>query len=65
MFDLSKWAMEGLASGYATGEFSFARITELSIGYLTKGVLTQAQVEEIAALCPPMPPESGANELPL
>ena len=52
MFILSGWLVEGLKAGYSDKTFSFARITELTAGYLSRGLISDAQAEDIALHCP-------------
>lgn len=53
MFNFSEWVTSGIINGYETGEMSFAKTTELTANYLAKGIITQAQAEEVATKCPP------------
>lgn len=52
MFDFSKWVVDGILDGYKKGITPFAKITELTANYLTKGIITQEQADEIAVACP-------------
>ena len=53
MFNFSEWVIKGIIEGYETGETSFAKTTELTACYLAKGIITQAQADEVCAKCPP------------
>lgn len=48
MFELSDWLVAGIIDGYRTGSFAFARITEITAAYLSKGLISAAQAQEIA-----------------
>lgn len=61
MFSLSNWLVEGIKAGYKDGTFSFARITEITAGYISKGLITEAQAEDIALACP-APVEQSESE---
>lgn len=52
MFNFSKWVVKGIIEGYKTGLTPFAKVTELTANYLTKGIITQEQAESIAMACP-------------
>ena len=52
MFNFSNWVVEGIIDGYKTGLTPFSKVTELTANYLTKGIITQAQAEQIAIACP-------------
>lgn len=52
MFNFSEWVISGIINGYKTGEMSFAKTTELTANYLAKGIITQAQADEVCAKCP-------------
>ena len=52
MFDFSVWVVNGVIDGYRTGLTPFAKVTELTTNYLTKGIITQEQAETIAKACP-------------
>lgn len=52
MFNFSEWVITGIINGYETGEMSFAKTTELTANYLAKGIITQAQAEEVGVKCP-------------
>lgn len=63
MFDFSKWLTAGIIDGYKKGYTPFARVTELTAAYVTKGLITEAQAEEIASVCPaPTAADSGGEE---
>lgn len=52
MFNYSEWVVKGVIEGYKTGLTPFAKVTELTTNYLTKGIITQEQAEVIAIACP-------------
>lgn len=63
MFDFSKWLTAGIIDGFKSGYFPFGKVTELTAAYVTKGLITEAQAEEIASVCPaPAESESGGEE---
>lgn len=63
MFNFSKWVVEGIIDGYKSGLTPFAKVTELTANYLTKGIITQEQAEQIAIVCPsPVVDEPAAKE---
>jgi hypothetical protein len=63
MFELSNWLAAGIVNGYETGAFPFARVTEITAAYLSKGLISAAQAQEIALACPvPAEPEETAPE---
>ena len=65
MFELSDWLVAGIIDGYRTGSFAFARVTEITAAYLSKGLISSRQAQEIALACPvPVEPEETAPELP-
>lgn len=61
MFSLSQWLIQGIKAGYRDGTFAFCRVTELTAGYLSKGLITEAQAQEIAEACP-APAEIAESE---
>ena len=52
MFNFSEWVVKGVIDGYNTGLTPFAKVTELTANYLTKGIISQEQAEQIAMACP-------------
>ena len=63
MFDLSTWLAAGIIDGYRTGAFAFARVTEITAAYLSKGLISSPQAQEIALACPaPVETEEIAPE---
>ena len=52
MFNLSEWLKSGIIDGYKNGVYPFAKVTELTASYLSKGLISEAQAEEIATICP-------------
>ena len=52
MFELSDWLVSGIIDGYRTGSFAFARVTKITAAYLSKGLISAAQAQEIAEACP-------------
>ncbi len=52
MFNFSEWLVSGIIDGYKKGYTPFVRVTELTAAYLSKGFISEAQAEEIAAACP-------------
>lgn len=52
MFDFSNWLKAGIIDGYKQGHTPFVKVTELTVAYLSKGFITEAQAEEIAIACP-------------
>lgn len=52
MFNYSEWVVKGVIYGFKTGLTPFAKVTELTTNYLTKGIITQEQAEAIAIACP-------------
>ena len=62
MFSLSQWLIQGIKVGFRDGTFAFCKVTELTAGYLSKGLITEAQAEDIALACPaPVEPEGNAE----
>lgn len=62
MFNLSEWLVKGIIDGYKKGYTPFSRVTELTAAYVSKGLITEAQAEEIAVACPnPVVTEEGEN----
>ena len=49
MFDFSEWLTSGVLSGFHSGEFTFAKVTELTAAYISKNFITSAQAETIIA----------------
>ena len=52
MFNFSNWVVEGIIDGYKKGMTPFAKVTELTANYLTKGIISQEQADSIAMACP-------------
>lgn len=52
MFNLSEWLVKGIIDGYKKGYTPFSRVTELTAAYVSKGLITESQAEEIAVACP-------------
>lgn len=52
MFSFSNWIVSGIKEGYKSGQFSFAKVTELTANYLIKGIISELEAEEIAKACP-------------
>lgn len=52
MFVFSQWVVSGIIDGYENGLTPFSKVTELTANYLIKGIITQAQADEIASKCP-------------
>lgn len=52
MFVFSQWVVSGIVDGYENGLTPFSKVTELTANYLIKGIITQAQADEIAVKCP-------------
>ena len=52
MFNFSEWVVNGIIDGYKKGITPFAKVTELTANYLTKGIITQEQAERVAIACP-------------
>ena len=64
MFELSDWLVSGIIDGYQTGSFAFARVTEITAAYLSKGLISSRQAQEIAEACPaPAEPAVDAQEV--
>ena len=55
MFDLKSFIKRGLLAGYASGQFSAAYISVKCDEFLSKGLLTEQDVEDIAS-------ETGLND---
>lgn len=65
MFKLNEWLINGIINGFERGEFTEAKVTELSAFYFSKGFITGSEVEYIASVCTyPDPPivEEGEGE---
>ena len=52
MLDLSKWLVSGIIDGFKKGFTPFSKVTELTANYLSKGLISQSQVEQIVAEIP-------------
>jgi hypothetical protein len=52
MFNFSEWLKAGIIDGYKNGHTPFVKVTELTVAYLSKGFITEAQATEIAMECP-------------
>ena len=52
MFNLSKWLVAGIIDGYRKGHTPFVKVTEMTASYLSKGLISETQAEEIAEACP-------------
>jgi hypothetical protein len=52
MFNFSEWVVAGIIDGFNKGLTAFSKVTELTANYLTKGIITQEQAENIANACP-------------
>ena len=52
MFNLSEWLVKGIIDGFNRGLTPFARVTELTAAYVSKGLITVEQAEQIAIACP-------------
>ena len=52
MYDFSNWVVSGIIDGYKNGYTPFSKVTELTANYLIKGIITQAQADEIVLKCP-------------
>jgi hypothetical protein len=52
MFNFSEWLVQGIIDGFDKGFTSFARVTELTAAYVSKGFITEKQAEQIAIACP-------------
>ena len=52
MFNLSEWLVKGIIDGFKRGLTPFARVTELTAAYVSKGLITKEQAEQIAIACP-------------
>ena len=63
MFNFSEWLKSGIIDGYKNGDTPFARVTELTASYLSKGFISQAQAEEIATICPSPIVEQNIEEV--
>lgn len=65
MFNLKDWLKEGIIDGYHSGEFSRPAIITMTANYIARGMLTEADAEEIDAACPaPEPiPEEPTEEI--
>jgi len=63
MFNFSEWLISGITNGYASGNISFVRVTEMTAAYLNKGFISAEQAEQIAIACPaPVITEETAEE---
>lgn len=62
MFNFSQWIVKGVIDGYKSGLTPFAKVTELTANYLTKGLITQDQAEYIATTCPGLTTEKRDDE---
>lgn len=47
MYDFSQWLIDGIISGYKSGEFTFAKVTELTAAYISKGFISTVQADSI------------------
>lgn len=61
MFNYSNWVIAGIVDGYKKGLTPFSKVTELTTNYLTKGIITQEQAEQVALMCP-APLETSKGE---
>ena len=62
MFDFSQWLVAGIIDGYKKGYIHFSKTTELTVAYLSKGFITEAQVQEIVEACPMPTEDYNENE---
>lgn len=49
MFNFSEWLISGILSGFHSGEFSFAKVTELTAAYVSKGFISNENAQKIIA----------------
>lgn len=59
MFIFAEWVVAGIIDGYKKGLTPFAKVTELTANYLTKGIINQEQANQIALECPAPSDEMG------
>lgn len=57
MFNFSEWLISGILSGFHSGEFTFAKVTELTAAYISKNFITAAQAQSIVAETSPEEPQ--------
>ncbi|MBE7048672.1 MAG: hypothetical protein E7393_04810 [Ruminococcaceae bacterium] len=62
MFNFSEWLKAGIIDGYKKGHTPFVKVTEMTAAYLSKGFITESQVEEIVTACPAPVEEEPAEE---
>jgi hypothetical protein len=59
MFVFAEWVVAGIIDGYKKGLTPFAKVTEMTANYLTKGIITQEQANQIALECPAPTSDEG------
>ena len=62
MFNVSEWLKSALISGVANGTLAREFVVTKTVDYLSKGILSESQVVEIAAAIEPAPVEEAAEE---
>lgn len=65
MFNVSEWLKSALISGVVNGTLAREFVVTKAVDYLSKNILTVAQVEEIAVAIEPVVEEAaGEPEIP-
>jgi hypothetical protein len=62
MFNVSEWLKSALIEGVKNGTLAREFVVTKAVDYLSKNILTVAQVEEIAVAIEPAPVEEVAEE---
>ena len=62
MFNVSEWLKSALISGVANGTLAREFVVTKAVDYLSKNILTESQVIEIATAIEPAPVEEVVDE---
>jgi hypothetical protein len=61
-FNVSEWLMRALISGVANGTLAREFVVTKAVDYLSKGILSEPQIVEIATAIEPAPVEEIVDE---
>lgn len=61
MFDMAEFLKDNLITGFQNGSFTEQQVNIFAMNYLTKGMLKQADFEEIMDSMRPVVDEDGAE----